>query len=132
MKILIILISYFLFTPTVIANPVVTEIDNHENWAQQNKAYILNQINKKFVLTTPEGETIKNPKEIKINKDDYLLIVNNEKLFVHNIYDVYDKSWIIKKQDPQTAHSIKFTEAKEHFLRCAIHPMMKVKIIVEQ
>jgi plastocyanin len=66
-----------------------------------------------------------------VKAGEYFFIVNEEDKFIHNVYDMDDESWILKKQEPSGIAAIKFDEAGTHAIRCAIHPTMKTLIKVE-
>jgi plastocyanin len=96
-----------------------------------NTAQTLSQKDKVFLLKKPSGETAEmQPKEITVEAGDYLFINNDEENTVHNVYDMSDQSWVLKKQLPGSMAAIKFTEPKEHKLRCAIHPNMQTTVNV--
>lgn len=96
----------------------------------QSSAAVLSQKNKVFVLNKSDGEKVQNPQEITVKVGEYFFITNEEDRTVHNVYDLVDRSWVLKKQIPGGIAAIKFNEAKMHKLNCAIHPQMRVTVNV--
>lgn len=96
----------------------------------QTSNNVLVQLNKVFVLQTPDGKRTASPEEVTIEVGEYLFITNEEHGIVHNVYDQTDHSWVLKKQLPTGVAAIRFDEPKVHELRCAIHPTMKIKVNV--
>ena len=97
---------------------------------QQSSAIVLSQKGKEFIFNSPNGDSIQKPQEITVKVGEYFFITNEEDRIVHNVYDLVDRSWVLKKQIPGGVAAIKFSEAKEHKLNCAIHPQMRVTINV--
>ena len=116
----------------VLAETGVIEGDEAKALLEERKetAAFLSQENKVFVLKKPNGESIDMPEEITVDAGEYLFITNDEEKVVHNVYDVTDHSWVLKKQLPKGVAAVKFSEPKTHQLRCAIHPKMKINVSV--
>ncbi|MFO1257889.1 MAG: hypothetical protein U1E78_05720 [Gammaproteobacteria bacterium] len=96
---------------------------------QKGIAQILVQKNKVFTLRH-QGQEEEKPDEINVKVGETFFIVNEEDKFIHNVYDLDDESWILKKQEPGGIAAIRFEEEGPHALRCAIHPTMKTLIKV--
>ncbi len=96
--------------------------------SDKGKVQVLVQKNKEFVLRAPDGKEAVNPTVIKVKAGEKLYIANEEETFVHNVYDVTDSSWVLKKQNPATVAVIEFDKPGKHSLRCAIHPKMKIDV----
>lgn len=96
---------------------------------EKEKAKILVQQNKIFILRIGEQETPK-PESIKVKAGERFYITNEEHSFVHNVYDMSDSSWVLKKQEPSKVAAIAFHKPGIHKLRCAIHPTMKTELHV--
>lgn len=97
---------------------------------QKNKAQILVQKNKVFILRH-EGHEQEKPEELEVKRGEIFFIVNEEDKFIHNVYDLDDESWILKKQEPGGIAAIRFEKEGHHSLRCAIHPTMKTLVKVK-
>lgn len=128
------ILVFLILSPTLaLATTTVLEGDAGKAAYEANKssAQVLAQKDKKFILRMPDGTEKKKPKTMTVKVGEQFFITNEEERFVHNVYDNSDNSWVLKKQQPSEAAAITFNEAGTHKLRCAIHPKMKVKIIVE-
>jgi len=97
---------------------------------QQGSAIVLSQKDKVFILNRSDTESVPKPQEITVKVGEYFFITNEEDRTVHNVYDLVDRSWVLKKQIPGGIAAIKFDEAKVHKLNCAIHPQMRVTVNV--
>ena len=128
--ILIVIISTY-----SLAETIVYEGKEAKNRLSNNKdiSFILEQNKKTFHLKQP-GNANKERKPdqftIKVNEEFY--ITNEENRIIHNVYDVSDDSWVLTKQLPGEVAAVSFGKPGIHELKCAIHPKMNVKIIVEQ
>lgn len=96
----------------------------------RNKSQVLSQINKMFVLRTPDGKENKHPTTITVKVGERFYIKNEEKVIVHNVYDTTDASWVLEKQEPSGIAAVTFDKPGKHNLRCAIHPIMKIEVLV--
>ena len=119
---------------SVLASTDVMEGDevqsNYE--ASKDSTIALIQKRKTFYLQEPGNPKLKRkPKEITVKAGEVIYIINNEKKITHNIYDTSDESWVLTAQEPGDIAALKFTTKGVHDLKCAIHPKMKVKLIVE-
>lgn len=120
--------------------PEVTEGDGAETLYQANKdkALVISQINKTFVLQGADAKDAGQPPDISmsvgsfffIRAGSFFFIRNDETDTVHNVYDLTDQSWVLKKQRPGSIAAVKFSEPGVHVLRCAIHPQMKMLVKV--
>lgn len=121
-----------LYASVAISNTIVLEgVEAKKMYdASKDTAQILVQKNKVFILRH-EGKEENRPEEIEVKAGEYFFIVNEEDKFIHNVYDINDDSWILKKQEPSGVAAIKFDTAGRHAIRCAIHPTMKTLIKVE-
>jgi plastocyanin len=81
--------------------------------------HTIGQKGKKFSVT-----------ELKIAKGDDVSFVNDDDT-VHNVMIKHEKKSFNKAQQPGDKHSEKFGDAGSYDVRCAIHPNMRAKIIVE-
>ncbi len=82
--------------------------------------HLIGQKNKTF---SKEKIVIKAGESIKFMNDDGV---------AHNVFSATTgKKFNLKIQDPGTEKSIKFEKKGEVNVRCAIHPKMKLKVIVE-
>ena len=99
--------------------------------AEKSKYNTLAQVDKLFVLRSPNGTEESKPKSLTVKVGEKIFITNEEEKYVHNVYDTTDNSWVLKKQEPGGVAAISFSKPGEHKLRCAIHPKMKIKITVE-
>ncbi|MGF1742953.1 hypothetical protein L4C34_18190 [Vibrio profundum] len=116
------------------ASTEVTQGDKAKQEYEANKdtSVALIQKRKSFYLKSVGVDKPKRkPKEMRIKAGEVLYILNSEKKITHNIYDETDKSWVLVAQEPGDIAAVIFTEKGEHDLKCAIHPKMKVKLIVE-
>ena len=114
------------------AEAVVIEGDEAVTRYQRDKATakLLVQKGREFILRTPDGKEAVKPPGMSVKVGEWFYISNEEDEFVHNVYDVTDSSWVLKKQHPSTIAAISFNKPGEHRLRCAIHPFMKMDIEV--
>lgn len=120
-----------LATNAMAATTVVEGADAKKLYdAEKATSNVLVQKDKNFILRAGGTETPK-PTEMKVKAGQRFYIANEEGEFVHNVYDETDAGWVLKKQEPAGIAAISFDKAGEHNLRCAIHPQMKIKVIVE-
>jgi len=71
------------------------------------------------------------PKVVTAKVGDTVLFVNDDR-FAHNIFsETPGFEFNIRKQLPGDSDIITLDKAGEFVLRCAIHPRMKLKIIVQ-
>ena len=126
--ILIMLISC---ASAAMADTVVVEGDAAKQClaSEKGKAQTLVQKNKKFVLRAPNGDE-KSSDTITVQAGQRFYISNEEGVFIHNVYDITDSSWVLKKQLPANVASITFNTPGKHVLRCAIHPGMEITVDV--
>jgi plastocyanin len=96
----------------------------------KGKAQVLVQKDKVFILRIGQKETHK-PDAITVKAGERFYIVNEEDTFVHNVYDTTDSNWVLRKQDPSNVAAVVFDTPGKHFLRCAIHPIMKIDVVVQ-
>ncbi|MCL9783759.1 hypothetical protein M9194_20240 [Vibrio sp. S4M6] len=82
---------------------------------------------KEFGMDKPKRK----PKEIRVKAGEVIYILNNEKKITHNIFDESDNSWVLAAQEPGDVAAVTFNDKGEHKLKCAIHPKMKLTLIVE-
>lgn len=124
---------FLLSNGTAIADTTVIEGGAAATLYEEKKGVFqtLKQWKKKFFLIATDGTETKKPKEIRVKAGEFIFLTNEEKKVVHNIYDESDKSWVLKKQKPGETAAIAFDLAGLHKLRCAIHPKMRVDVIVE-
>ena len=94
------------------------------------KAVMLVQKHKIFILRRPDGKEESNPKLVRVRIGQPLYIANEEDIFVHNVYDLTDASWVLKKQTPASMAAIMFDTPGTRQLRCAIHPTMEISVEV--
>jgi plastocyanin len=123
---------FCLYASVAISSTVVVEgLEAKKMYdAAKDTAQILVQKNKVFILRH-EGKEEDRPEEVEVKAGEFFFIVNEEDKFIHNVYDMDDESWILKKQEPSGIAAIKFDEAGRHAIRCAIHPTMKTVLKVE-
>lgn len=134
MYIITLLATVFIFSPVVAsANTSVIEGDDAKALLEENAAssHILKQKKKLFHLISNGGSEERKPSSLTIKKGDTIFITNEEKKFVHNVYDSSDQNWVLQKQLPGEVAAITFNEPGVHKLRCAIHPKMKITVTVE-
>ncbi len=98
--------------------------------AEKSKFITLVQNHRAFIVRMGNGEEIAKPKEFTVKFGEKLFIVNEEEKFIHNVYDSSHKRWILRKQKPGEV-AILDPEKGKYKLRCAIHPQMKINLIVE-
>ena len=98
--------------------------------AEKYSKIILLQKNKVFTLRIGSSNTIM-PKTTTVKVNERFFIVNGEERVVHNVYDISDGSWVLRKQKPGGIAAISFDTPGEHKLRCAIHPKMQITVKVE-
>lgn len=130
-KLLKFFILLFISVPNiVVAKSTIIEGDEAEKiyTANKGKAQVLVQKNKEFILRTPDGRESVKPATITVKAGERFYIANEEDTFVHNVYDVTDSSWVLKKQSPSTIAAIQFDTPGKRSLRCAIHPKMKIDV----
>ncbi|CAH0537247.1 cupredoxin domain-containing protein [Vibrio marisflavi] len=100
--------------------------------AAQDGSLALIQKRKTFYLKQPDQKKLKRkPTEITVKAGEVIYILNSEKKITHNIYDESDESWVLTAQEPGDIAAVTFNDKGEHNLKCAIHPKMKLKLIVE-
>ena len=89
----------------------------------QAAEFIISQKDKKFLPTTVEAKV-----------GDVLTFVNDEKRKRHNIYTRSSEfSYLkIKKQKPGDRESVTLTNAGTVVVLCALHPKMKLTIVVSK
>ena len=129
LKIIILFIAFNAYGKTqVIEGPEATALYNKNN----NQFQVLAQKDKIFIYRHKNNEIIR-PEEITVKVGEVFFIINEEEKFIHNVYDMDDDSWILKKQEPGGIAAVSFTKEGRHALRCAIHPTMKtlIKVIKE-
>lgn len=132
-RFLALLISLCLFHPqAAFAETTVVEGEQAKSLyaADRQKAQTLVQKSKIFSLRMPNGSEIPRPDRMTLKAGERFYITNEEQVFVHNVYDAVDSSWVIKKQLPANVAAVTFNAPGEHVLLCAIHPAMKIKVIV--
>ncbi|MEQ3660613.1 MAG: plastocyanin/azurin family copper-binding protein [Glaciecola sp.] len=89
--------------------------------AQATENHKVGQKNKEFTV-----------KEIKIKKGDSIEFVNEDPFF-HNVFSLSDASMFDLGSFPQGgSKKVVFEEAGEIEVECAIHPNMKMKVVVEE
>ena len=98
--------------------------------AKGASAKVLAQKDKTFIVRDGGQETPE-AAEIHVKAGETFFLTNEEEKYVHNVYDTSDNSWVLKKQEPSEVAAITFDNPGEHKLRCAIHPKMKINVIVE-
>ncbi|NRA88299.1 MAG: hypothetical protein HRU28_13120 [Rhizobiales bacterium] len=133
-KISLILAGAMLLATTVVTAAIeVTEGDEAVNIyeSQKNEGVVLVQKDKSFFLRTESGDESINKKTFTLKSGQLLFLINDERRYVHNIYDTTDKGWVLKKQKPSEVAVVVFDKVGKHKLKCAIHPRMKVTVIVE-
>jgi plastocyanin len=96
--------------------------------AEKSKAQVLVQKGKEFVWRSPDGKEIIKPESVNVKVGQRFYITNEEHEIIHNVYDTTDASWVLKKQEPSKVAAITFLKPGEHYLRCAIHPLMKITV----
>lgn len=99
--------------------------------ADKNKAKVLAQKNRQFILRAPDGSETQTPAAVTLNAGERLYIANEETTYIHNVYDVTDSSWVLRKQVPSSIAAITFDKPGKHELRCAIHPDMEIAVDVK-
>lgn len=117
---------------TAFAETAVVEGDEAKTLyaADQGKAQVLIQKNREFVLRKPGGNETRSPATLTVQAGERFYIANEEDTFIHNVYDLTDTSWVLKKQLPASIAAVTFSEPGKHQLRCAIHPAMKIDVDV--
>ena len=132
-KLLQFLMIILLILPcAALAKTIVIEGDEAKKIysGEKSKAKVLVQKNKEFILRMPDGVETKKPSVINIKAGERFYIVNEEDTFVHNVYDVTDSDWVLKKQTPTNVAAVTFDSPGKHSLRCAMHPTMKIEVEV--
>ncbi|MCL9779938.1 hypothetical protein M9194_00640 [Vibrio sp. S4M6] len=130
-------IFYFVllfFSFGAIASTDVMEGDDAKSSYEASKDSVVALIQKRktFYLQEPGNPKLKRkPKELTVKAGEVIYILNSEKKITHNIYDTTDESWVLTAQEPGDVAAVKFDDPGEHDLKCAIHPKMKIKVIVE-
>ena len=127
------MLAFFLVPSYAYAGTVVKEGAEAKTLYEAAKAtaQVLAQKDKIFILRAPGGAETKKPKEMTVKVGETIYLTNEEEKYVHNVYDNSDNSWVLKKQAPSEVAAITFNAAGKHKLRCAIHPKMKIKVIVK-
>lgn len=126
------LLLSFASTPVYAAAQAIEGAEAEKLYAaDKGKAQVLVQKDKIFILRAADGTEILKPETITVKAGERFYVVNEEHSFVHNIYDVTDSSWVLKKQQPGGVAAIIFDTPKKHSLRCAIHPTMKINVDVK-
>ena len=122
-----------LFPAVAVAGAAVVEGDEAKKQyeASKGKVQVLAQKGKNFILRSPGGEETLAPKSMTVKVGEPIYLTNEEEKYVHNVYDNTDNSWVLKKQKPSEVAVITFSEPREHKLRCAIHPKMKITVKVQ-
>lgn len=118
-----------------LAETRVYEGDEAKDRLLKNKetSFILEQNKKVFHLKQPGNNSKeRKPDQFTIKVDEEFYITNEENRVIHNVYDVSDETWVLTKQLPGEVAAISFGKPGIHELKCAIHPKMNVKIIVEK
>ena len=89
--------------------------------AQATENHKVGQKNKEFTVN-----------EIKVKKGDSIEFVNEDPFF-HNVFSLSDASMFDLGSFPQgESKKVVFEEAGEVEVECAIHPNMKMKVVVEE
>lgn len=116
------------------AKTIVVEGDEAKKLYETEKsdAKVLVQKNKEFILRMPDGTETKKPPMISLKAGERFYIVNEEDTFVHNVYDISDSEWVLKKQVPSNIAGVTFDTPEKHGLRCAMHPAMKIEVEVTE
>lgn len=133
MKQLIYTIIVWSLSFSLIAKTIVLKDEEAKQLYQHNKenSFVISQKEKKFIVHSPSGKVMESPRYIVVKKNEGIFIVNDEEDIVHNVYDEDDQSWVLTKQKASSVALVKFTTKGIHNLRCAIHPKMKIRILVE-
>ncbi|NRA67643.1 MAG: hypothetical protein HRU19_24390 [Pseudobacteriovorax sp.] len=93
--------------------------------AYGSKSHTIGQKGKIF---NQEGNKVT---EIKIKKGESITFVNDDNT-PHNVFSMTkDHKFNLKIQQPNSKSSQTFDKPGEAIVRCAIHPKMKLKVIVE-
>jgi plastocyanin len=100
--------------------------------AMKASAVKLKQRDRKFSIVSPDGSEDSEATVLHVIVNQTFFITNEEDRTTHNVYDHSDSNWVLMKQVPGGVAAIAFDTAGEHDLRCAIHPKMKMKVIVEE
>jgi hypothetical protein len=130
-KIILLLLSTWVFNIQAVE---VIEGDSIKSTYKSNKDNVIALIQKRktFYLKEKGNDKLqRKPAEVRVKAGEVIYIVNSEKKITHNIYDESDKSWILTAQGPGDVASVIFKEKGAHNLKCAIHPKMKIKVIIE-
>jgi plastocyanin len=99
--------------------------------AAKDKTKIIGQKDKTFTATEPGKPLVADAKALTVAIGEKIFITNDEEKYVHNIYDLTDDSWVLKKQAPGETASIAFDKPGVHKLGCAIHPQMLIEVTVK-
>ena len=91
------------------------------SFAQAAENHKVGQKNKEFTV-----------EEIKVKKGDSIEFVNEDPFF-HNVFSLSDASMFDLGSFPKgESKKVVFEEAGEIEVECAIHPNMKMKVVVEE
>lgn len=134
MKYVIVLLASLTFPFSVSASIDVKEGGDVKENYESNKGQITAIIQKRkaFYLQEPSKEKLqRKPEELRVKAGEIIYIVNSEKEITHNIYDESDNTWVLTAQAPGDIATVVFNDKGTHDLKCAIHPKMKIKLIVE-
>lgn len=133
MKKTITIISLVLFANSAQALPkvVLGEDATVEYINRAADAKTLVQRKKGFLLAVGEAEEKINKSAFTLKVGEPLYILNDEKKYVHNVYDTQNKNWVIQKQKPSDVSVVTYDKKGVHKLKCAIHPKMRVTVNVE-
>lgn len=84
--------------------------------------HVISQKDEKFDKTT-----------LTINVGDSVNFKNDEATKIHNVFSLGPKNMFeLQTQKPGSSSVIKFNEEGETDVECAIHPKMKLKIVVKK
>src|SRR5262245_28063524 len=106
----ILLLALCLLLPTIVyAKAAVVEGDDAKKAyeADKNKAQMLVQKDKNFILRSDGADTLK-PDRFRVKVGERFYILNDEAEYVHNVYDQSDAGWVLKKQEPASMAAVSF------------------------
>ncbi len=132
MKIRIYILVAIISAPAAQASTLVDDtVKARKHYRELSKNdIVISQKHKKLTVSQNHKRLSLSDKTLKVKTNQRVFLVNDEERWTHNVYDLNDKNWILRKQIPGGVASVIFTKPSKHEIRCAIHPKMKLTIIV--
>jgi len=84
--------------------------------------------NKPLVDTISISNMKFHPEEIEVNKGDTVIWINHD-MVIHDVTEIPDKKWTSSKIPPEGSWKLVVTQSSQYY--CAIHPVMKGRIVMK-